>query len=338
LSGRVAIGAAHFNVLQLPQAASGGRAEEVVMIHGLAANMGFWLAGAQLFTHFGRVTLYDMLGHGRSDMPETGYSPAQMARDLGRLLDHLRIEKVHLVAHSFGGMVALSFALQQPDRVKSLVLADVRVWQVEPPSWKAVPPAWLQRLRRAGLRMDESPMDPSVQVLVELARMQIERPDHASAALAEFQGGRGLFQGRRGAERWLNLIEKTRAYAEMTSGLDFTARDLRRIRQPVLAVFGAQTQRKRSARALMRLCPNCRLEIVPNAGHFFPMTRPRIFSHVALQFLDGASAAAAPPDIEHAPLFEGDEDEAFDDDFEGIDSDEAERPLLVAPAAPDARQ
>jgi pimeloyl-ACP methyl ester carboxylesterase len=297
---RVALGGSQFSVLQLPQAGAAEPSEDVVMIHGLAANLGFWYAGAaQLFTHFGRVTLYDMLGHGHSDMPMSGYSPKEMAQDLGRLLDHLGIGRVHLVAHSFGGMVALSFALQSPERVKSLVLADVRVWQVEPPSWKTVPPTWIQRMRDVGLPLEDKGMDPSFQVLVELARMQIDKPDFAKRAFAEMPGGRSLFHGRRGAQRWLELIENTRAYAEMTSGGDFRAADLPRIRQPILAVFGEHSLRKRSARALQRLCPDCRLEIVPNAGHFFPLTRPRIFSAVALEFL--RSTAAFSGEASHRP-------------------------------------
>lgn len=134
------------------------------MIHGLAANLGFWYAAAtQGFTRFGRVTMYDMLGHGHSQMAASGYSPGQLADHLGELLDCLQLDRVHLVAHSFGGMVALAFALRQPERVKSLILADVRVWQAEPPSWQGVPPAWLERMRAKGLKLEDTGMDPSFQ-------------------------------------------------------------------------------------------------------------------------------------------------------------------------------
>lgn len=281
----VALPSSQISVLQLPPRTA-ERREDVVMIHGLAANLGFWYAGAaQWFTNIGRVTLYDLPGHGRSDMRPSGYSPRRLAEDLGQLLDRLHIERVHLVAHSFGGMVALCFALQQPERVKSMVLADVRVWQVEPPSWKSVPPAWLKRMREAGLRLEEGRLDPSVQVLVELARLQLGRPELAKAAFAALTGGRAFFAGRRAARRWLDLMENTKAYAEMTSGNDFELADLPKIGQPILAVFGGNSLLQRSARALEELCPDCRLEIIPQVGHFFPLTRPRIFAAVALEFL-----------------------------------------------------
>jgi pimeloyl-ACP methyl ester carboxylesterase len=282
----VALPSSQISMLQMPARAPERRAEEVVMIHGLAANLGFWYAGAaQWFTHFGQVTLYDLPGHGRSEMRSSGYSPRRLADDLGQLLDHLRLDRVHLVAHSFGGMVALCFALQQPERVKSMVLADVRIWQLEPPSWTNVPPAWLKRMRAAGLLQDDTGLDPSVQVRVELARLQLNRPELAKAAFAALTGGRSFFAGRRAARRWLDLMENTKAYAEMTSGDDFDLADLPRLRQPVLAVFGGNSLLQRSARALEQLLPDCRLTIIPQVGHFFPLTRPRIFAGVALRFL-----------------------------------------------------
>jgi pimeloyl-ACP methyl ester carboxylesterase len=306
----VALPSSQISVLQLPPRAAERSGEDVVMIHGLAANLGFWYAGAaQWFTHFGRVTLYDLPGHGRSEMRATGYAPRQLAEDLGQLLDRLEIGQVHLIAHSFGGMVALCFALQQPQRVKSMVLADVRLWQIEPPSWDGVPPAWLRRMRDAGLRLEEGRLDPSVQVLVELARLQLGRPELARAALAALTGGRAVFAGRRAARRWLDLIEQTKAYAEMTSGDDFELADLTKIQSPILALFGGNSLLQRSARTLERLCTDCQLEIIPQVGHFFPLTRPRIFAAAALQFLatrgsaipyvgdwvDGADATLYPP-------------------------------------------
>ena len=261
------------------------------MIHGLGANLGFWYAGAaQWFTKFGRVTLYDLPGHGNSDMPLSGYTPGQLAFGLGELLDHLNLDRVHLVAHSFGGLVALSFALQQPDRVKSIVLADVRLWEVEPPSVGAGQSKWLQRMRDAGLRLDDPHMDLSVQVLVELARHRLEDPDPGSKLFTALPGARSLFRGRRAARRWLQLVETTHAYEEVTSSDGLSASDLPNIDQPILAAYGEMSLRKRSARTLERLCRHCELHLIPGAGHFFPLTRPRLFANVALKFLRAQDA------------------------------------------------
>jgi pimeloyl-ACP methyl ester carboxylesterase len=112
------------NYVQLDDGGSDAR-EDLVMVHGLATNMAFWYFkyGVALTNRF-RVTLYDLRGHGRSDMPQSGYTPEVLARDLVALLDHLGIDAAHFMAHSFGGVVALNFACERPHRVRSLVLAD----------------------------------------------------------------------------------------------------------------------------------------------------------------------------------------------------------------------
>ena len=277
-SGRIGL-------LQLPQIGH-GPAEDVVMVHGLGANFGFWYASAvQWFRRFGRVTLFDLPGHGESEMPQTGYAPADLARVLGELLDHLQIDKVHLVAHSFGGVVALSFASRQPQRVKSLVLADVRIWAIEPPSFADASSRRLQRLREAGLNLNDPRFDLSVQILVELAKMRLEQDDPGPAISEVLPGARSLFPGRRAAQKWLRLMETTGAYHEMTNPAGLGLADISRIRRPIFAAYGGLSVRKRSALGLQQSCPRCQLHIIPNVGHFFPLTRPRLFARPALAFL-----------------------------------------------------
>ena len=81
-----------------------GIGPDVVMVHGLAANLAFWyLKIVPHFTPHYRVTAYDLRGHGRSEMPPTGYTTRDLAEDLIALLDERGIEKAHLVGHSIGG-------------------------------------------------------------------------------------------------------------------------------------------------------------------------------------------------------------------------------------------
>src|SRR3546814_4554164 len=75
-------------------------------------------------------TAYEMrISYWSSDVcsSDLGYSPGDMARDLAGLLDHLQIDQAHFIAHSFGGVVALKLACEQPRRVSSLVLADCHI-------------------------------------------------------------------------------------------------------------------------------------------------------------------------------------------------------------------
>ena len=287
----VVVSSGRIGVAQIPQV---GRraADDVVMIHGLGANLGFWYAGAvEWFRRFGRVTLYDLPGHGDSEMPATGYGPARLADGLAELLDQLDIGRAHVVAHSFGGSVALAFAVRHPHRVKSLVLADVRLWAVEPPEPADEATHRVQRLRDAGLTLADDRYDVSVQVLIELARLRVTS-DEPVAAIAEIvPGARALFSGRRAARKWLKLVESTDAYAEMTDASAVALEDLAKIEQPMLLVYGAHSTCARSAEALVAACKRARLQVIPDVGHFFPLTRPRLFARIALAFLRSMARA-----------------------------------------------
>lgn len=276
------------NFVQLPARAAAGSGEDFVMVHGLATNLAFWYAGlSQGFTHFGRVTLYDLRGHGRSEMSPSGYAPAALAADLGTLLDYLGLERVHIIAHSFGGSVALSYALMHPERIKSLILADVRIPCVQKqlvfaqwPLWAL----WRKRLRDASIEIDENHPESGIQLLIALARLQVQqgtKPAQAQKLLGEL----GRLGGRRAAMRWLQLIETTAAYRETVSGVEFSPEDLGRLTQPVLALVGEHTFTMASALALKRHCRQCQVEVVPKAGHFFPISRPLDFLGRCHRFL-----------------------------------------------------
>lgn len=270
----------HFT--QLPsRAVSAESNDDVVMIHGLATNMGFWYLGvAPFFTRVGPVTLYDLRGHGRSQMLATGYTAAQMAEDLRELLDHLQLSSVHIVAHSFGGTVALSFALMYPERVRSLVLADVRIPSVqrrlafaEWPMWER----WRERFRELGVEVDEEHPESGIQLLTALARAQVARTERAQPVHA-LLGELGRWKSRRAAVRWLELLETTAAHAELTSGVRFEPEELKQLEQPILALIGEHSFTMASAEALKQNCPRCHVDVVPRAGHFFPISRPIAFA------------------------------------------------------------
>lgn len=70
-----------------------------------------------------RVVRPDMPGFGASgEPPGYGWSVTELAADLGRLLDALRITQCHLVGAKYGGSVAMQFAIEHSDRLLSLAL------------------------------------------------------------------------------------------------------------------------------------------------------------------------------------------------------------------------
>jgi pimeloyl-ACP methyl ester carboxylesterase len=285
------------NYLQLPANEETATPAEIVLVHGLATNMSFWYAQiAPALTAIGRVTLYDLRGHGYSEMPAHGYSPAVMADDLRRLLDHLSLQRVHLVAHSFGGSVAIALAYAQPDRVATMTLADVRLRAVQNTLALAAWPHWPKlrgRLGRVGIEIDERDPESGLRLLTELARLRVEHPERAEFLQKTIFGFDGNLMGRRSAMRWLRLLDETSARADLLDEGPVGLPVLQSLRAPVLAVFGEKSISIASARALKRHVPDCTLRIVPGAGHFFPLTRPATLVRPLLRFL--AAKSGAPP-------------------------------------------
>ncbi len=112
-----------------------------VLVHGFTGSRDDWREQLPHLATFGRVITLDQRGHGGSTNtgdPAT-YTLEQMAADLGLALDALGVERCDLLGHSMGGMVALRFALAQPDRTASLVLMDTAPCGIE-----MLPPAVIE--------------------------------------------------------------------------------------------------------------------------------------------------------------------------------------------------
>jgi len=97
-----------------------------VLLHGLTGHRDDFLPRLPDLADLGRLLVPDLRGHG--DFTHTGreedYTFAQLVEDTVALLDAWGIEHCDLLGHSFGGMVALRFALAYPERVDSLILMD----------------------------------------------------------------------------------------------------------------------------------------------------------------------------------------------------------------------
>lgn len=97
----------------------------VVLFHGKNFFGAYWEPTIDALREAGyRVVVPDQIGFGKSSKPDIPYSFHAMARHTAELLDHLGVEKVAIVGHSMGGMVASRFALMYPDRVTHLVLEN----------------------------------------------------------------------------------------------------------------------------------------------------------------------------------------------------------------------
>lgn len=93
----------------------------IIFLHFSGANLMMWQRVVPYFQDQYRLILVDLRGHGKSDKPETGYHMDEMARDVIGVMQHLRIERAHIVGSSLGAEVGLSIAANYPDQVISLV-------------------------------------------------------------------------------------------------------------------------------------------------------------------------------------------------------------------------
>lgn len=94
-----------------------GDGAPLVAIHGTPLDAATW---EPLVLPGRRLVAYDLRGHGSAADSAPGTSYEQLAADLLAVLDHLALDRVEVVGHSFGGQVAQAFAAAHPERVERL--------------------------------------------------------------------------------------------------------------------------------------------------------------------------------------------------------------------------
>lgn len=99
-----------------------GEGTPVVLIHGFGGDLDNWLFNIDALSSSAPVYALDLPGHGQSvkSIDEPGL--ATMIGTVTQLMDHLKIDRAHLVGHSMGGLVSGQLAIDHPDRVASLTL------------------------------------------------------------------------------------------------------------------------------------------------------------------------------------------------------------------------
>ena len=111
--------------VRLSYADTGGSGVPVVFVHAATGSRRVWEYQQPAFTSGGyRVITYDRRGFGRSTVIPAGPQPGTGADDLLALVDHLKLDRFHLVGTAAGGIVALDFAVSFPRRLRSLVVAN----------------------------------------------------------------------------------------------------------------------------------------------------------------------------------------------------------------------
>lgn len=94
----------------------------IVFIHGLSDSLDYWRRLSLMLNDEYNVLLYDLRGHGESEIGNEKFSMDILSDDLYNLFLKLNIQKASLIGLSLGGNIALTFTLKHPELVEKLVL------------------------------------------------------------------------------------------------------------------------------------------------------------------------------------------------------------------------
>ena len=100
---------------------NGSSGDVIVFLHGIGGNAAYWKPQLSFFGQWFQAVAWNMPGYGTSAALPKMTFPA-LAESLERLLGTLPAERVHLVGHSMGGMVAQEYMVQQANRIRTLTL------------------------------------------------------------------------------------------------------------------------------------------------------------------------------------------------------------------------
>jgi 3-oxoadipate enol-lactonase len=210
-----------------------------------------------------RVLTWDIRGHGLSKPIGEDFSVPSVADDLRALLEHLEYESVNLIGHSFGGYVSQQLTYQLPESVDTLIVIGATDITTLPSG-----------LERLGLRL--SPYLFRIWPDNNLRKLVAEN----TAVTPEVQ------QYAEEACRQLSKKEFTTVWKAISTclyeDLDY------RVQQPFLLTHGEEDNTGIVAKVAPDWAarePNCRYEVIPNAGHNANQDTPEVFNQILLSFL-----------------------------------------------------
>ncbi|QNJ90714.1 alpha/beta fold hydrolase [Mycolicibacterium fluoranthenivorans] len=248
-----------------------GEGEEVLLlIHGMAGSAHTWRAVLPQLAKKYRVIAPDLIGHGQSSKPRTDYSLGAFAVGLRDLLDELGVASATVVGHSLGGGVAMQFLYQHPEYCRRLVLIS---------SGGLGPDVgWILRLLAAPGAEFVMPVIAPAPVLRagNAARSWFSSMGLRSPRGAEIWNAYSSFADRGTREAFIRTLRSVVDYR----GQSVSALNRLNLREglPVLAIWGEKDDiiPVDHAYSALQARPDCRLEILPNVGHFAQVEAPEV--------------------------------------------------------------
>ena len=245
-----------------------GSGPTVVFMHGIGGNRTNWREQLAALAGEFRAVAWDARGYGDSEDYEGPLAFPSFAADLLRLLDHLDVQRAHLVGLSMGGRIALDFYESFPTRVASLVLCDTF------PGYGAS----ISREQRE--QFISSRKQPLVDGKEPRDIAPVVAPTLLSKGASEFALQR-LIDSMTALHKdsYIKAIEAMTRYEPVAR--------LEAIRVPSLVICGDEDSLTPPsvARDMAAKIPGARLAILERAGHLSNIEQPAAFNAVLLDFL-----------------------------------------------------
>jgi pimeloyl-ACP methyl ester carboxylesterase len=269
-----------------------GEGEALLLIHGMAGSSQTWRAILPQLAKKYRVIAPDLLGHGQSSKPRTDYSLGAFAVGLRDLLDELGVASATIVGHSLGGGIAMQFLYQHPDYCRRLVLIS---------SGGLGPDVgWILRLLAApGAELVMPVIAPSPVLRAgNSVRGWLSSLGLRSPRGAEIWNAYSSFSDRETRDAFLRTLRSVVDYR----GQSVSALNRLNLRAdlPTLAIWGEQDAIIPVDHAYSALAarPDCRVEVLPDVGHFAHVEAPNEVVDLIDDFItttsDAGSHAVAP--------------------------------------------
>lgn len=237
----------------------------LVLSHSLGSSLRMWELQMKALEEEFRVLRYDTRGHGKSQALPGPYSLGQLEEDAIGLLNALKIDQVHWVGLSMGGMIGQGIALNHSDRLRSLALCDTMAIVTE--EAQAV---WEERISTAREKGIESQLQATMERWFSPSFLSSDPPMLSLI--------KGLFLA--------TPVDGYIGCSEAIRRLNFLER-LREIKLPTLIMVGEDDPGTpvSASEAMNQRIPNSKLIILKSARHFSNVEQPKIFNANLLEFL-----------------------------------------------------
>lgn len=242
-----------------------GSGEPLLLIMGLSYPSYMWHRTRPFLAQNFRTIAFDNRGIGQSDVPEGVYPIAQMASDAAAVLDAASVPSAHVFGVSMGGMIAQEFALQYPQRVRSLILGCTNAGGSHVVN---AAPEVLQILMRQGMTPEEA-KEAIIPFIYDAGTPRARIDEDMVIRMKWYPTPQGYFGQLQGILAW-------EAYSRIAQ-----------IKSPTLIIHGETDQLVPVANAqlIAERIPHAKLVLIPHASHVFETDQPGVANRAIMEFL-----------------------------------------------------